>query len=515
MFRVLLADDNKISLKYFADIIDWEKHGFEIVSKAVDGEEAWLDFQKFLPELVITDIQMPSLTGIELAERIARHAPDTVVIFLSSYSEFGYVRSALQLNVFDYLLKHETEKGELLKKLEAVKAQLAQKRKLHTFQNEEAFYLLLRGVSVPRKEGKTTIAGSYALYYVEQDHILPVVAEVLGVSSEEIHEREIKHVFYGHSDRAEALIRLSPFGYLALMTSAPNVHAQACALKEALEQAWNEPFSVVVLQEGGSADDAVNAYRGIQPLLIQKIFYPPASVLPAAYFQPMKLPADGYESRTELLDAIEGCGAEQAARLAGREYMITVSLRDDEGFFAMTRAFLSWLLLRRQAIDLKDGHPVFSFDESDRDEWRDALSTALWVKRKTEEVEAVMRRRGPNALSPTASAAAAYIYAHFADPELSVERVALHTGTSVSNINAVFKRETGETLWKHIVKVRMKRARELLDGGEHKITEVCGLVGYRTLSYFSKVFRATYGMTPKDYRRRDDEKKAAGQHHYT
>ena len=64
MIRVLLADDNKSSLDYFAEMIDWERYGFQLVSTAVDGENAWMDFQKHHPQLVITDIQMPVLSGI-------------------------------------------------------------------------------------------------------------------------------------------------------------------------------------------------------------------------------------------------------------------------------------------------------------------------------------------------------------------------------------------------------------------------------------------------------------------
>ena len=90
MIRVLLADDNTVSLEYFSTLIDWEHYGFQVVSTAVDGEEALYEFHRLRPEVVITDIKMPTMTGIELAERIHETSPQTVVLFLSSYSEFTY-----------------------------------------------------------------------------------------------------------------------------------------------------------------------------------------------------------------------------------------------------------------------------------------------------------------------------------------------------------------------------------------------------------------------------------------
>ena len=107
MYKVMLAEDNKFALAHFVNMIKWEDFGFTLVSSAIDGIEAWEEFCKYSPDLVITDVQMPGLSGIEFAGKIKEKRQDTVVIFLSSYDEFDYARSAIDLNVREYILKQE------------------------------------------------------------------------------------------------------------------------------------------------------------------------------------------------------------------------------------------------------------------------------------------------------------------------------------------------------------------------------------------------------------------------
>ena len=76
---------------------------------------------------------------------------------------------------------------------------------------------------------------------------------------------------------------------------------------------------------------------------------------------------------------------------------------------------------------------------------------------------------------------------------------------NINKLNAQLKREAGETIWKLIIKVRMEKAAELLDSKEYKISEVSELVGYRTVSHFSNVFKKFFGISPQDYRRNHEK----------
>ena len=117
MYRVMLADDNKFALEYFSQLVDWKKQGFELVNMSIDGVEAWNNFCHYEPDVVITDVEMPGIDGIELTEKIRAFRPETIIVFLSSYDEFDYARAAIDLNVKDYILKQELDAASLEKKL--------------------------------------------------------------------------------------------------------------------------------------------------------------------------------------------------------------------------------------------------------------------------------------------------------------------------------------------------------------------------------------------------------------
>ncbi len=105
MFKVLIADDEQYIRKGIADHIDWDKIGCEIVGLAGDGEEAFEIVKEKQPHVIITDIMMPIMTGLELVEKVREDYPDTYIIIISGYDEFNYVQQALKLGAEDYILK--------------------------------------------------------------------------------------------------------------------------------------------------------------------------------------------------------------------------------------------------------------------------------------------------------------------------------------------------------------------------------------------------------------------------
>ncbi len=123
MLKVLLVDDEPFILQGLSMIIDWEANGFEIVEVASNAFVALEILQKKQIDLVITDIKMPKMTGLEMVEKVRReNLSDAYFVILSGYNDFNYVRNALQNNCVDYMLK-PVEKEELLAVLKKVKEQ--------------------------------------------------------------------------------------------------------------------------------------------------------------------------------------------------------------------------------------------------------------------------------------------------------------------------------------------------------------------------------------------------------
>ncbi len=105
MIQAILADDEGIIVKGLKKLIDWERLGVEIVGEAGDGAEALELIKKKAPQLVVSDIAMPGLSGLEMLRQIGSQGMNTKVIFISGYQEFSYAQDAVRYGAVDYLLK--------------------------------------------------------------------------------------------------------------------------------------------------------------------------------------------------------------------------------------------------------------------------------------------------------------------------------------------------------------------------------------------------------------------------
>lgn len=110
--KILIADDNQLTLQSMQNTIPWREWGYELVGFAENGNEAWEKIQDCQPDIVILDIHMPGLNGLEVSSLIQKMEHPPLIILLSAYDKFTYAKAGLRLGVFDYLLK-PLDTGEL------------------------------------------------------------------------------------------------------------------------------------------------------------------------------------------------------------------------------------------------------------------------------------------------------------------------------------------------------------------------------------------------------------------
>ena len=125
MYDIMIVDDEPASRKALEYVLDWERHGFQIAGEAANGEEALAMMAEQSYSLIVTDIRMPGMDGLELAERI-RSTSDVPILILSGYEDFEYARKAMRIGVEDYLMK-PVEAAELIDKLQRIHQQLETK----------------------------------------------------------------------------------------------------------------------------------------------------------------------------------------------------------------------------------------------------------------------------------------------------------------------------------------------------------------------------------------------------
>lgn len=130
MLKVLLVDDEIITIRMLQSLINWEKYNLEMVGYAEDGLEATEMFLKYEPDIIISDIRMPNMSGIEFIRKVREINKETAFILISAYSDFSYISEALKIGCSDYILKpiDEYELDEALKKVsEEISGQNEQK----------------------------------------------------------------------------------------------------------------------------------------------------------------------------------------------------------------------------------------------------------------------------------------------------------------------------------------------------------------------------------------------------
>lgn len=128
MLKVFLVEDEFVMREGIKNNIDWNSHGYEFCGEASDGELAFPMIQKLTPDIVITDIKMPFMDGLELSRLIKKELPFTEIIILSGYEEFEYAKEAIKIGVSQYLTK-PINGEELLREVDLLAEKISEKRK--------------------------------------------------------------------------------------------------------------------------------------------------------------------------------------------------------------------------------------------------------------------------------------------------------------------------------------------------------------------------------------------------
>ena len=136
MIKLFLVEDEKVMREGIKKHIDWEKEGIEFVGEGSDGEVALPLILEKKPDIVLTDIKMPFMNGLELSERIRKELPETKIIILSGYDEFSYAQDAIRIGVTEYLLKPITP-AALLESIKSVAEQIRKEREESERPSEE------------------------------------------------------------------------------------------------------------------------------------------------------------------------------------------------------------------------------------------------------------------------------------------------------------------------------------------------------------------------------------------
>lgn len=193
MLKVLVVDDEMFVRKGIVMEVDWASLDCVVVAEAANGLEGIEAVHKYDPDLIICDIRMPKMNGIEMLRELRREGSQVQVIFLTAYSEFDYARDALKLLAADYLLK-PFEDGELEATVLQVKERLEKEQMKKAAAEEERMPKLVLKTGDKSKYIMEAVA-YIAEHYKDTDISVKTIAESLGIS-----EGHLSHLFKKETD---------------------------------------------------------------------------------------------------------------------------------------------------------------------------------------------------------------------------------------------------------------------------------------------------------------------------
>lgn len=498
MYRVMIVDDEPLIREGLRTIIDWEEHGFQVTEAAADALEALRKLPEAAPQLMIVDIRMPGMDGLQLLRSVQEKCrPCPRFLILSGHADFEYAREALKLKVDGYLLK-PIDEDELAKHLEQVKHALQEERAeaAGRWGRENAIQKLLSG------EGD---AGGAAPDLNWPSYEVLLVKLLSRGEPDASAVARIKRRLTEKLDQSDEGIVFSAEPYLGIvLKEASNRSSTGSKVYRLIAEACEgTDFDVASGGAVKTSAELVRSFEKARELMKRRFLFAGGSIV----FDEPKLPdgAADATAATELeeklllsLDAANPDVAEAALRRLGAVWLGAGASEQEvkTGFAARMSAALSKLAQSRPEIR----EYVQSLDSelaslSEEYRYERLIARLASICGKAAEKLSVAGA-GPD---KQVQRMIELIHRNSAD-NLKLEALAEVLGYNSSYLGKLFKNATGDYFNTYLDKVRIEKAKEMLRKGM-KVYQVAEQVGYANVDYFHAKFRKYVGLSPVAYRK--------------
>jgi two-component system, response regulator YesN len=536
-YKVFLVEDEAITREGIRERVDWTAAGFTFCGEAPDGEAALPLLQTSRPDVLITDIKMPFMNGLELCKIMQESLPGLKTIILTGHDEFDYARQAIKLGVSEYLLKpiagpdlqavlariasqldQETAERERIARMQAqLDDSLALQREKFLLQ------LVMGGISsMEALERSLPLRVNLIARYYQIGICKAVLAESHAHSLHYRAYQQIDRLIQEIASRSSEVITFKKgIDETVLILTGDNmdrVSQESLSLKEALDAMaekadggdkpeWRlETRTSAVCSRLGEISQAyfacLRSFRESPPAAAAARSQ---AVTPPHWEPPRAQPATLLQLEPQAVEKFltGGVRADFDSFFAG--FIKPIPMGEPVPKLFLEYLFLDILLITANFISELGGQteqviPELRYCEQaanemkTTDQLRDLASRILL---------AGLDFRDKVSGSPHAkiiARARAYIQTHFANPALSLAEVAGHVHLSPSHFSVVFSRETHTTFIEYVTLCRIQKAQELLRNTALKASEISARVGYDNPHYFSVVFKRITGQVPSEFR---------------
>ncbi|RED64005.1 response regulator [Cohnella lupini] len=541
MYKVIIVDDEAVVRIGLKNTIDWGAHGFELIGDYANGREAWEAVEQHRPELVISDISMPFMDGLELAGLIAAQYPYIKTIILTGFDEFEYAQQAIRLKVSDFILKPITAQ-EIRLLLDRVRTEMDEdtkhredlgrlnsqlKQSLPLLQ--ERFLERLVAVGL----GKAEIAERFAYFGMSQAgplHLVMVV-DIDDFGDRELfsyeHDAEFLRfaafdIFKETLEPDNALLfRTREERMVAILSGQENeslLIEQAFSLAEKVRYHIEKYLKFTVTIGIGRACAHIellpDSYKGALSVLDYRFLLGKNRVLSIIDMEgkPTSPLPPNLDWDRKLASAVKTGSIQEAFQLIENGISeLKSSMAPIEACFLQMQKVVLSLMNSIQELVVHDQEVSFNRQMRLMDVYGFKTLDEIegWLKDVVRSVMSTIADNRSHLTNMQIHRAVEYIETNYSNDKMSLQDLCRHVLMSTSYFSLVFKQHTGETFIEYLTAVRITKAKELLHNTTLKFYEIAEQVGYKDPNYFSILFKKHTGTTPKDYREKQVKESGA------
>lgn len=539
--KVFLVEDEMVIRRGIKNSIDWEKEGYIFCGEASDGELAYPMIIKEKPDILITDIRMPFMDGLELCKLVKKELPNIKILILSGYDEFDYAKEAIRLGVTEYLLK-PISSGKLLEALngvsesirrekedkDLVRKYMEEMRENTEHEKQKFFEQMIAGnlsmadaLETGKKYEMNLSAGMYnlLLFRFTLGEENRKSGELLGEAEyaiEKLTER-LEYVF-------EFQRGVEGWAFLLMADNEEQMSERVKELSKDLEEIMKNYSTIAYF---GGIGQPVARLRELE-----ESFREAERALAARFTMELNRIISVEDIRmaqnVDTLDDIEitSFGEIEKTRTMLEKFLNNGAEGEIDEFVdvyinELPEENLKSVLMRQYII--MDAYIVMmSFCEkiegiegemqAQSEELKNSMKTIQtleeiknYIRMLLKKIIGVRDTISGRRYSDIIEIAKDQIRKTYMSDEISLNTIAAEVGMSPSYFSSIFSKEMGKTFVEYLTEIRMDRAKELLMCSSMKTSEIGYEVGYKDPHYFSYIFKKTQNCTPKEFRARGKE----------
>lgn len=539
--KVFLVEDEMVIRRGIKNSIDWEKEGYIFCGEASDGELAYPMIIKEKPDILITDIRMPFMDGLELCKLVKKELPNIKILILSGYDEFDYAKEAIRLGVTEYLLK-PISSGKLLEALngvsesirrekedkDLVRKYMEEMRENTEHEKQKFFEQMIAGnlsmadaLETGKKYEMNLSAGMYnlLLFRFTLGEENRKSGELLGEAEyaiEKLTER-LEYVF-------EFQRGVEGWAFLLMADNEEQMSERVKELSKDLEEIMKNYSTIAYF---GGIGQPVARLRELE-----ESFREAERALAARFTMELNRIISVEDIRmAQNVDTLDDIEITSFGEIEKTRTMLEKFLNNgaEDEIDEFVDVYINELpeenlksVLMRQYIIMDAYIVMMSFCEkiegiegemqAQSEELKNSMKTIQtleeiknYIRMLLKKIIGVRDTISGRRYSDIIEIAKDQIRKTYMSDEISLNTIAAEVGMSPSYFSSIFSKEMGKTFVEYLTEIRMDRAKELLMCSSMKISEIGYEVGYKDPHYFSYIFKKTQNCTPKEFRARGKE----------